>query len=293
MSAYVATQPFLGITAHWTASVRARETSRKDRLINDPWAAALAGEPGAAWLAQRPEESTLPIVLRTRYFDDFLQHVSTQYGIRQIVLMAAGLDTRAFRLNWPEGTLIFELDQPAVLDHKEQVLQSAGAQPTCERRIIRADLTGPWKAALAAHGFDLQQPSGWLLEGFLFYLPTDTITQLLDEVTSRAASGSWLGFDVINSAMLTNSWTKPWVDMQAQAGAPWIGTLDDPEGFLASRGWTVTLTQAGQPDAHHSRWSLPVIPTKMEGMPHNWFVTAQKLAGGLSHDPDRAAPKDH
>ena len=266
----------LGSTAHWTAAVRALESKREDRLLNDPWAAALAGEQGALWIAQHPEESTIPIVLRTRFFDDFLQRVTAQHSIRQIVLMAAGLDTRAFRLHWPEGTRLFELDQPTVLNYKEEILYSLGALPACERRIIGKDLTEPWKDDLIANGFDPQERSGWLLEGFLFYLPTETIPWLIDEITNLVAPGSWLGFDIINDAVLTSPWTKSWVDMQAQWGAPWIGSLEDPESTLAARGWDATLTQAGQPDANFSRWTLPVIPTKMANMPHNWFVTAKK-----------------
>ena len=95
-------------------------------------------------------------------------------------------------------------------------------------------------------------------------------------MTDLAVPGSQIGFDIINGPMLTSPWTRSWVDMQADAGAPWIGTMDDPVRFLADRGWQATLTQAGQPDANHGRWSLPVIPTTMPDMPHNWFVTAQK-----------------
>ena len=91
MSSKEPSNPLLGATAFWTASVRARESSRADRLFNDPWAAALAGEQGAAWLAQRSKESTIPIALRTRFFDDFLQHISAQHGIRQIVLKAVAV----------------------------------------------------------------------------------------------------------------------------------------------------------------------------------------------------------
>ena len=79
-----------------------------------------------------------------------------------------------------------------------------------------------------------------------------------------------------NHAVLTSPWTRPWVEMQAQAGAPWIGTLDDPVAFLAERGWTATLTQAGAPDAHYGRWTLPVLPTTAPDMPHNWYVTAHR-----------------
>ncbi len=119
----------LASTARWTAAVRAQESAREDRLFNDPWAAALAGPEGAAWIEHRPPGSTVPIALRTRFFDDFVQRIAAQDGIRQIVLMAAGLDTRAFRLPWPERTRLFELDQFTVLKYKDQVLAAAGAQP--------------------------------------------------------------------------------------------------------------------------------------------------------------------
>ena len=266
----------LGSTAHWTASVRAKESAREDRLFDDPWAAALAGKEGEEWIEHRSADSVMPMVIRTRFFDEFLQRISQQDGIRQVVLMAAGLDTRAFRLNWPEQTRLFELDQPPVLKYKEQVLRSAGAQPACTRLAIKVNLTAPWKEAHIRSGFDPQRPSGWLLEGFLFYLPNESLTHLLDEVTSLAAPGSWMGFDIVNNAVLTSPWTRQWVEMQAQSGAPWIGTLDDPEGFLAARGWKATLSQAGAKDANYGRWPYPVIPVTMPDMPHNWFVFAQK-----------------
>jgi methyltransferase (TIGR00027 family) len=276
MSEKITSDHLLGSTARWMAAVRAKESEREDRLFYDPWAAALAGAEGQGWAEQRPAESFTPIILRTRFFDDFLQRITLQHGIRQLVLLGAGLDTRAFRLTWPEQTRLFELDQPAVLADKEQVLQSAGAQPACGRQTIAVDLTGPWQENLLQAGFEPHQPSGWLLEGFLFYLSGETLTRLLDRATELAAPGSWLGFDIINSTMLTSPLTRPWIEMQARAGAPWIGTLDDPEGFLAGRGWKATLSQAGASDAHHGRWSYPVIPTTMPDMPHNWFVTARK-----------------
>jgi methyltransferase (TIGR00027 family) len=276
MSAKEASDHFLGSTAYWTAAVRAMEQARPDRLIDDPWAEALAGEVGAAWIAGRTPESVLPILLRTRYFDDFLGRISRENNIRQIVLVAAGLDTRAFRLDWPATTQVFEMDQLGVLEYKEQVLQSMGAQPACERHTLAADLTQPWKSALKAAGFDPQQPSGWLLEGFLFYLPNESIIDILEEANSLAAPGSWMGFDVMNSNTLNSPLTRSWVEMQAQSGAPFIGTLDDPQEFLSTRGWQASLTQAGAPDANHGRWTFPIIPTTMPNMPHNWFVTAQK-----------------
>ena len=266
----------VGSTAHWTAAVRAKESERPDRLFDDPWAAALAGEAGMAWLEPRTPDSLAPIVLRTRYFDDFLQRITRQSGIRQVVLLAAGLDTRAFRLSWPEQTCLFELDQPAVLQYKEQVLQAAGAQPACRRQTLAVDLTGAWTEQLSQSDFDPQQPSGWLVEGLLFYLANRHGTRLLDQVTTLAAPGSWLGFDIVNKITLTSPLTRHWIEMQAKAGAPWLGTMDDPAGFLARRGWQATLSQAGAAEAHHGRWPFPVIPTTMPNIPHNWFVTAHK-----------------
>jgi methyltransferase (TIGR00027 family) len=277
MAGAVTTEHSLGSTAYWTAAVRAMEHEREDRLFSDPWARDLAGEVGGAWIAGKSPESVIPIVLRTRFFDDFLQRVASEDAIRQIVLVAAGLDTRAYRLGWPAGTQVFELDQPAVLRHKEDVLTAAGAQPACARRSIGKDLTEPWADALIEAGFEPEQPSGWLLEGFLFYLPNEAITHLLDEVSRLAAPGSRLGFDINNSITLTHPLTRPWVEMQAAAGAPWLGSLDDPAAFLAARGWAAELSQAGQPDANHGRWPYPVIPTSMPDMPHNWFVTAEKM----------------
>lgn len=266
----------IGATARWAAAVRAAESGREDGLFNDPWASALAGNEGMEWLAGRPADSTLVMTLRTRYFDDFLRRVSSQDGLKQILLLAAGLDMRAFRLDWPKGTRLFELDQPDVFDYKEQSLSSLGAQATCDRRVVRVDLTQPWSKELVANGFESREPSCWLLEGFLFYLPNESITQIIEQITNLAAPGSWLGFDINNSDMMTSPWTKAWVDMQAQMGAPWVGTMDDPEGFLGERGWLVTLTQAGQPDANYGRWTLPIIPTRAANMPHNWFVTAKR-----------------
>jgi methyltransferase (TIGR00027 family) len=263
-------------TARWAAAVRARESAREDRLFDDPWADALAGDDGRAWIEARLPDSVTPMVLRTRYFDDWLLRLTTGQGIRQVVDLAAGLDTRAFRMAWPEATRLFELDRPAVLRHKATILGAGGATPRCDRIVIEEDLAGEWAGPLLAAGFDGRRPAVWLLEGILFYLPGEAITRVLDEVTRLSVRGSHLGFDIVNGAILTSAWTRPWVEMQTAAGAPWIGTMEDPVGFLAERGWRASLSQAGQPDANHGRWTLPVLPTTMPDFPHNWFVTAER-----------------
>ncbi len=165
------------------------------------------------------------------------------------------------------------------------LLRSEGAQPTCIRHIIEADLTNRWKEPILNAGFDPRQPSVWLLEGFLFYIPNESITLLLDEVSGLSAAGSWLGFDIINKTTLTSPYTRQWIEMQAASGAPWIGTMDDPTGFLTGRGWQTVLSQAGAPDANHGRWHLPVIPVTLPDMPHNWFVTAKKVNNNQKGTP--------
>lgn len=266
----------LEATSRWTAAVRAMESRREDRLFDDPWSAELAGTEGLAWIESRTPESVLPLVMRTRYFDDWLQGSVGSEALQQVVLLGAGLDTRAFRLPWPTGALVFELDRATILDHKERVLTRAGATPRCERRVVAADLGDDWPVALSRAGLDAMRPTTWLLEGLLFYLPDEQIVHVLEEVTRLAAPGSHIGLDIVNAAVLTSPYTRPWVEMQAAAGAPWLGTMDDPVGFLADRGWLASLTQAGQPDANHGRWSLPVVPTTLPDFPHYWFVTATR-----------------
>jgi methyltransferase (TIGR00027 family) len=270
----------LGLTARWTAAMRARESRREDRLLNDPWAAALAGEDGGgSWIEESEptqEAATLGTLLRTRYFDDFLLRMTREQAMRQVVLMAAGLDTRAYRLDWPAQTRLFELDQPQVLAYKEQILAAAGAKPGCERHSIAVDLTGSWTALLKGAGFDPQQPAIWVLEGFLVYLSNENIIRIFDDITALSAPTSCLCFDAINSETLTSQWTRPMIEAVAKAGVPWRGVLDYPCNFLAERGWSATLAQLGEEGLNFGRWPYPVIPIEVPDMPRFWFITAQR-----------------
>lgn len=270
------TSASLAATARWTAAVRAMETARDDRLFEDPWAAELAGPEGRTWIEARTPESVLPLVMRTRYYDDWLSGALLDATLRQVVVLGAGLDTRAWRLGWPADVTLFEIDREATLEHKAEVLGRTGAKARCSRRPVSVDLASDWPNALATAGFAADRSTAWLAEGLLFYLPDDLLVRILDEITVSSAPGSRLGFDIVNGAVLTSPYTKPWVDMQAAAGAPWLGTLEDPVGFLAERGWVSSLTQAGQPDANHGRWTLPVVPTHVPDFPHYWFVTAHR-----------------
>src|SRR5260370_36402302 len=131
-------------TACWIAVVRARESERADRLFNDPWAAGLAGEEGPAWWQRTTggkDENEVGLAIRTRFFDDFLLEVTREHAVRQVVIAAAGMDTRAFRLTWPPQTHLFELDLSPIFVRKEPLLSTAGAVPTCQRHEVPVDLS--------------------------------------------------------------------------------------------------------------------------------------------------------
>lgn len=166
----------VGLTSRWVAAARARESQRLDRLFDDPFAAALAGPEGFAWLDELERvqpwgEPALYIVVRTRFFDVFLLRASWGAGARQVVLLAASMDTRAFRLGWPPGTRLYEVDRPEVIDAKDAVASSAGAHPTCERQTIGVDLEQPsWSDALLSAEYEAQEWSVWLAEVLLFYM---------------------------------------------------------------------------------------------------------------------------
>ncbi len=126
---------------------------------------------------------------RTKYFDEYFRRAAAA-GVRQVVILAAGLDSRAYRLDWPDGTTIFELDQPQVLDFKREVLTAHGAQPRAERREVAIDLREDWPQALRDNGFDPARPSAWIAEGLLIYLPAAAQEQLFGGIDGLAAAGS-------------------------------------------------------------------------------------------------------
>lgn len=271
----------LGFTARWTALGRAEESQREDALFHDPWAASLAGDLGQRWEdIELPEEiqKTLRALLavRTRFFDDFFRRTAIDQKIQQVVLLAAGLDARAFRLPWVEQTRLFELDQPHVLEYKEQVLAAGGAKAACERIIIKVDLREAWVEALKDAGFDAGKPSAWLMEGLQPYLSSEALERLFDGITSLSAPQSWMSFDAANGAFLTSEWTQPMIKLMAQIGLFWQSAIDDPQAFLQERGWSATVTELGEENANYGRWLFPVVPRSVPDVPRVWLVMAQK-----------------
>jgi len=152
-------------TSRWTAAARARESERPYRLFDDPLASALAGPEGFAWLNRMEPVPgfggpALYVVIHMRFFDDFLLYACRGAGVKQVVLLAAGMDARAFRLSLPPGTCLYELDRPEALITKEEILAQTGVSPACQRRLIGADLGHPsWAEALLRAGYEPQEPS--------------------------------------------------------------------------------------------------------------------------------------
>ena len=269
-------------TSRWMAAARAREGERPDRLFDDPLASALAGPDGFAWLermesAARSESPGLYPVIRTRFFDDFLLDACRRSEVRQVVLAAAGLDTRAFRLNWPSGTRLYEMDLPEVLDAKEEVIETAGAKASCERRTVRVDLgQETWPETLLAAGYRPERPSVWLIEGLLFYLTHAAVHGLLEKVGTLTASGSLLGLDVMNRGLFFSPVSWPMRAALARRGAPGRFGTNDPETLMARHGWEADVTQPGEEGANFGRWPRPMVPRRLPGLPRSFLVKARR-----------------
>ncbi len=260
-------------TARSTAAIRARETRRPDRLFADPWAELLAGDITA--------DESPNVVIRTRFFDEFLAHATSDSdcdaAIHQVVVVGSGMDTRAFRQSWPEGTHLYELDRPEVLERKDRLLWDAGARPACERHSVGVDLIEGWTDALEQAGFDRTTPSVWLAEGFLVYLEEPHVRGLLLDFSRLAARASRLGLDVPNRAFLTSPWTKPTIEMMRERGTPYRFAIDRPEELLTELGWAAKVTVLGDTAANYGRWPYPVAPRETPGVPSGLLVTATRL----------------
>jgi methyltransferase (TIGR00027 family) len=203
----------VGATATMVAASRAIASQGPDPLLDDPLADPLVravGLPPFIRLldgevsfddgddpshARRTRVEQMAV--RTRFFDDFFI-AATEAGVRQAVILASGLDTRAYRLRWPAGTVVYEIDQPEVIDFKTSTLADLGANPTAQRRTVSIDLRDDWPTALRQQGFDVSQPSAWSAEGLLPYLPPEAQDRLFDNITALSAPGSQLATEHIS-----------------------------------------------------------------------------------------------
>lgn len=198
----------VGSTALFVAAARALEARTAHPLAVDPYAEVFCRAAGGMWAdvldgpggdhPLRSDEFGSRFVTyqgaRTRYFDAYFRSAAAA-GVRQIVLLAAGLDSRAYRIDWAPGTTVFELDQPRVLEFKRRILEQHGARPTADRREVDVDLRADWPAALRANGFRADEPSAWIAEGLLIYLPAAAQHALFSGIDSLAATGSRLALE--------------------------------------------------------------------------------------------------
>lgn len=291
----------VALTALMVAAARAREHERSDRLFSDPYAAALVGEQGAELLAdvERASGDTHGnpyLSIRVRFFDDLLLEAVSSTDVRQVVLLAAGMDTRALRLSWPAGTEVYELDRPDVLARKDAILESMGAVARCTRHRLDVDLAQPWAQALAAAGFDRHTPSIWLAEGLLQYLDDAAARHVLSQATQLAAPGSVLGANLVSAAFLAHPATRSFREVFAQLGAPLQWGTDEPEALFAQYGWRATLTIPGEEGANFGRWPWSI--TRDPDVPRSFLVTAHRSPvapvrhGFIEADPTAAALRD-
>ncbi|WP_405613811.1 class I SAM-dependent methyltransferase [Streptomyces sp. NBC_01508] len=282
----------VGLTALMVAAARAIETHRHDSLARDVYAEhfVLAAPASAGWPV-RPRQvedgDANPLWgrfaryfgLRTRVLDDFLLRSVHEGGARQVVLLGAGLDSRAFRLDWPTGRVIFEIDQEEVLAFKHQVLGGLSATPKAARVTVPIDLRADWAGALTGAGFDPAAPTVWLAEGLLFYLPGTAETYLIDTVHRLSAGGSALAYEVKLEKNLLDYRDSPlYTATKHQIGIDLLNLFDgeprpDSAGDLGSKGWSTSVHTPFDFTHRHGCGPLPEPNDALEG---NRWVFADK-----------------
>ncbi len=251
----------VGATATGVAASRALATKQPDPLINDPYADALVRAVGLEHsirvadgevcvegdLMLDRQRMCEQIAVRTRFFDDFFLAAAAA-GIRQAVILASGLDTRAYRLAWPAGTVVFEVDQPAVLEFKTHTLAGLGAEPAAELHSVPIDLRDDWPKALRDNGFDPTLPTAWIAEGLLIYLPPEAQDRLFDNITALSAPGSRLATEHMDAASLTEKWSELMSQWSKKIGSDvdlmdlfYSGERTAARDDLAGHGWDVSV----------------------------------------------------
>ncbi|MEH1166494.1 SAM-dependent methyltransferase [Micromonospora sp. CPCC 205539] len=270
-------------TALWTAAARARESSRPDRIFDDPFAGLLAGEEGAALLQhfhtdRAPSDGNPFIAIRTRWFDDFIGDACGGTPA-QVVALGAGLDTRWYRLPWSDGTTLFELDQASLLAYKVDRLHDVPVPASAQRHIVPVafDDTDGWVDALSAAGFDPGRPTVWFGEGLLFYLPEPLAHRLLSRAADLSVPGSRLAVDLIGTGIFSFPYTQEFLRRLREANSPWRFGTDDPAGFVAGTGWQVdAVLEPGMPAAAFGRWPEASTPPPTAVVPRSYFVSARR-----------------
>ena len=259
----------VGATATMVAAARAMATTAANPLINDPFAAPLVRAVGVDFFTRlvtgelRPEDldndsesvgmqrMADSMAVRTKFFDEFFVS-ATEAGIRQAVILASGLDSRAYRLDWPAGTTVYEIDQPDVIEFKTRTLAELGAEPTAKRRTVAIDLRYDWPSALIEEGFDPNQPTAWSAEGLLGYLPPDAQDRLLDTITELSAPGSRVAVESVPNIdpadhekaiermqSASERWRDHGFDLDF-AELVYLGDRNEAASYLGGHGWQIS-----------------------------------------------------
>jgi methyltransferase (TIGR00027 family) len=253
----------VGATATMVAAARAVATEDANPIINDPFAAALVRAVGIDFFTRVVDGQVTPadvgetgnaelqtetdsLAVRTRFFDEFFLNAAAA-GIGQAVILAAGLDARAYRLAWPPGTVVYEVDQPKVVEFKTATMARLGAEPTTERRTVSIDLREDWPTALRESGFDDTKPAAWSAEGLLMYLPPEAQDRLFDHITALSAPGSQLATEyhpdsgptmAERGQAMNDRWANLGCDVDL-SGLFYEGERNNVAEYLGDRGWQV------------------------------------------------------
>jgi methyltransferase (TIGR00027 family) len=267
-------------TAQWMAAARALETEREDALFSDPLARALAAPRGPEMIERYAGGGLLPFIsIRTHFLDNAARDLLADGSVHQVVMVAAGMDTRAYRLDWPDGTDLYEVDHGPLIEEKRRRLAELGVRSAVRRHEVSADLTGDWLPSLEDAGFDRSRPALWIAEALTFFLTEEQAGSLLRLVASASAPGSHLALDILGRGLLDNPFSRPFLDRLAADGTPWIFGTDEPEKFLAANGWEVTcLREPGQPGAGEERWPYQVQPRDRRHANRLWLIRARLAA---------------
>jgi methyltransferase (TIGR00027 family) len=260
----------VGATATMVAAARAAASRRPDPVIRDPFAEPLVRAVGLDLFtkvasgeldfADVDDDAGFPRMVdtfaaRARFYDDYFAQASSA-GVRQVVIVASGLDARPYRLSWPAGTTLYEIDQPEVIEFKTTTLAGLGAVPGAEHRPVGIDLREDWPAALRSAGFDAAQPTAWLAEGVLIgFLPPDAEVRLLDNVSALSAAGSKFAADYGSvrgqteeqqrqARLMTDRWREHGLNLHIP-DLTYPGEHTDVAAHLQAHGWdTATFVLA-------------------------------------------------
>lgn len=300
----------VGSTALGVAAARAAETESENPLIKDPFARVFVDAAGEGmWtiyanpellaqateiepeMAKRARMMVDFMATRTAFFDEFFLNAADA-GVRQVVILASGLDSRAWRLSWPEDTVVYELDQPKVLDFKNSTLQQHGAHPTARLVNVAIDLRQDWPKALQDAGFDPTRPTAWSAEGLVRYLPAQAQDLLFDRIHALSAPGSWLASNVPDDGSLDPELLqRQREEMQrlravaarlVDAEIPNVDDLWYPEertalaGWLREHGWEASAVDFPE---LMTRYDRKVPGSAEHPLPPTLFVSAQRHPG--------------